>query len=100
MTLRNKRKQRKSRVESLELRALLSGDGVLPPGLPVDPNDPAVSGPADPSEPITFEPILLAEEIDLDSELGNDIHTGGFDELATLLTFENGFASVASNIRC
>ena len=94
-----------SNFETLELRALLSGDGILPvvpPGLPPDLNadegDPAVSGPIEPIGPIAEPAPPFAVEIDVDSELGNDIHSGSLDASATLLTLEGGHARVASNI--
>ena len=37
-------------------------------------------------------------EIDTDSELGDDIHSGALDETATQLHFEDNFARAASNI--
>ena len=228
MRLRKARKTWKSQIEALELRALLSGDGVCPPDLPPDPpvEEPVISGPMEPITPALFEsevgefpdtledalgiqpepgfiqmafgsvgdsdrdvfvvraagevfnveahpepdtglplklsvldadgetitsvesivlpadvPLFLPAaarfelesdvaflvvesadgtvgdyvlnvnleieldepepiefEIPVDAELGDDIHSGSFDDSATLLTFEDGFANVASNI--
>ena len=55
-----------------------------------------------PSEVVAAENGGFREEVEdeygVDAPLGNDIHAGGLDDSATLLTIENGFATAASNI--
>ena len=73
MTIRRKSNVRKSRVETLELRALLSGDGILPT-CPMEGDQPVEVGP--PSEVVAAENGDFREEVEdeygVDAPLGNE----------------------------